>query len=58
MSCPICCKDTVAKYRPFCSVKCADIDLGRWMTGSYAIPAEDQDDEFDIPTAEDRPREH
>lgn len=39
MSCPICQKATDAKYRPFCSRRCADIDLGRWLTESYVIPA-------------------
>jgi endogenous inhibitor of DNA gyrase (YacG/DUF329 family) len=41
MKCPICHRPSEAKYRPFCSRRCADIDLGRWMTGSYAIPSED-----------------
>ena len=45
MSCPICQKDTSAQYRPFCSKRCADVDLGRWMTGAYAIPAEAGPDE-------------
>lgn len=40
MSCPICGKTTDEKYRPFCSRRCADIDLGRWLTGSYVIPGE------------------
>lgn len=40
MSCPICGKEAHEKYRPFCSKRCADIDLGRWLKGSYAIPAE------------------
>jgi len=36
--CPICkCKADVA-FRPFCSKRCADIDLNRWLTGSYVIP--------------------
>lgn len=39
MSCPICAKDADPKYRPFCSRRCADVDLGRWLTGSYTIPA-------------------
>jgi len=42
--CPICQAETVQKWRPFCSKRCADVDLGRWMTGSYAIPAEEADD--------------
>ena len=41
MSCPICDRETDPKYRPFCSRRCADIDLAKWLTGSYAIPAED-----------------
>jgi uncharacterized protein len=45
MSCPICARETDAKYKPFCSRRCADIDLGKWLTGSYAIPAEAIDDE-------------
>jgi uncharacterized protein len=45
MNCPICAKDTDEKYRPFCSRRCADVDLGRWISGSYAIPAEAIDDE-------------
>jgi len=40
MACPICSKATDATYRPFCSRRCADVDLGRWLTGSYAIPGE------------------
>jgi endogenous inhibitor of DNA gyrase (YacG/DUF329 family) len=31
-------KESDPKYRPFCSKRCADIDLGRWLTGSYVIP--------------------
>ncbi|WP_151718158.1 DNA gyrase inhibitor YacG [Gemmobacter serpentinus] len=38
MSCPICQKAADAKYRPFCSKRCADIDLGRWLKGGYVIP--------------------
>ena len=45
MSCPICARETDAKYRPFCSRRCADVDLGKWLTGAYAIPAEAIDDE-------------
>jgi endogenous inhibitor of DNA gyrase (YacG/DUF329 family) len=45
MSCPICGKETDKTYRPFCSKRCADVDLGKWMTGAYAIPAEEEPDE-------------
>lgn len=39
--CPICKKPQDEKYRPFCSARCADIDLGRWLKGNYAIPGEE-----------------
>ncbi len=45
MSCPICKKPTERAYRPFCSRRCADLDLGRWMTGQYTIPSEDPVDD-------------
>ncbi|MBF9049782.1 DNA gyrase inhibitor YacG [Roseobacter sp. HKCCD9010] len=44
MTCPICSKETDPKYRPFCSRRCADVDLGRWLNGSYAVPSTDPDD--------------
>lgn len=37
--CPICGKPARAEYRPFCSKRCADVDLQRWLSGAYAIPA-------------------
>ena len=36
--CPICGKTRDAKYTPFCSRRCADVDLYRWLKGSYSIP--------------------
>lgn len=47
MACPICSAETEAKYRPFCSKRCADIDLGRWMTGSYTISTAPSDDDVE-----------
>ena len=44
MTCPICARETDAKYRPFCSRRCADVDLSRWVNGSYAVPMEETDD--------------
>jgi uncharacterized protein len=41
MSCPICAKPVDPQYRPFCSRRCADVDLGRWLRGSYVIPTEE-----------------
>jgi endogenous inhibitor of DNA gyrase (YacG/DUF329 family) len=41
-NCPICKKKIAAKgVAPFCSKRCADIDLGRWLKGSYAIPTDE-----------------
>ena len=36
--CPICSKPSDVKLTPFCSKRCADVDLSRWLKGSYAIP--------------------
>jgi endogenous inhibitor of DNA gyrase (YacG/DUF329 family) len=38
--CPICKKPPVDEYRPFCSKRCADVDLAHWLGETYAIPAE------------------
>ncbi len=44
MTCPICGKDAAPKFRPFCSKRCADVDLAKWLSGSYAIPSQDPED--------------
>ena len=44
MTCPICQAETTQKYRPFCSRRCADLDLARWMNGAYAVPSEREED--------------
>jgi len=56
--CPICGKPSVQRYHPFCSVRCADIDLGRWLGGRYAIPAAEpgEDDEEHAPEPPSEPR--
>jgi hypothetical protein len=43
--CPICGRPASARHRPFCSVRCAEIDLGRWLGGHYRIPAPENDEE-------------
>jgi hypothetical protein len=58
MSCPICGKPVVATYRPFCSRRCADIDLGRWLTESYRIPAEEVDETEHDPDDPTPPKAH
>ena len=49
MTCPICKAPAAAAYRPFCSRRCADIDLGRWVSGGYAIPTEEPAEDADTP---------
>jgi endogenous inhibitor of DNA gyrase (YacG/DUF329 family) len=44
--CPICGKPAEQMFRPFCSKRCADVDLHRWFSGSYAIPVT-EDEEVD-----------
>lgn len=47
--CPICGKMPVAKYRPFCSKRCADVDLNRWLSGVYVIAATEDENEDGTP---------
>lgn len=44
MTCPICQKPTAPAFRPFCSKRCADVDLGKWLGGDYAVPSRDPED--------------
>ena len=44
MTCPICGEPTEHRYRPFCSRRCADRDLGKWLNEGYAIPSDDPED--------------
>ncbi|MFP3384440.1 DNA gyrase inhibitor YacG [Tritonibacter scottomollicae] len=44
MSCPLCGETTDQAYRPFCSKRCADLDLSKWLNGGYSVPSEDQED--------------
>ena len=44
MKCPVCNDPTIKDFRPFCSRRCADIDLGRWFNEDYRIPTEDEPD--------------
>lgn len=43
--CPICGKPPAPEHRPFCSTRCADVDLHRWLSGSYVIPGAADPDE-------------
>jgi uncharacterized protein len=50
--CPICGKPATARHQPFCSARCADIDLGRWLKGTYSIATDEPPE--DPPTGDQR----
>ena len=54
--CPICCKSRAHKYRPFCSKRCADLDLAKWLSGAYAVPLEEEDEFSDSQDPVDTPQ--
>ncbi|MEM9044282.1 MAG: DNA gyrase inhibitor YacG [Pseudomonadota bacterium] len=53
--CPVCSAPTAEASRPFCSQRCADIDLGRWITGSYRIASAEPIDEEELDALSERP---
>lgn len=44
-ACPVCNKQAQDAFTPFCSKRCADVDLHRWLSGRYAIPSSDDESE-------------
>ncbi len=46
--CPICEKPALQKFRPFCSARCADVDLGAWLGERYRVPANEPPDADEI----------
>ncbi|HET9904921.1 MAG TPA: DNA gyrase inhibitor YacG [Xanthobacteraceae bacterium] len=52
--CPICGKPAEPAFRPFCSRRCADVDLHRWLSGAYVVPGSETDEE-DAPPLVPRP---
>lgn len=46
-ACPICGKAPAAKFLPFCSARCADVDLNRWLGGVYRVESDERDDGTD-----------
>ena len=44
MGCPMCDKPSEKAFSPFCSQRCADLDLAKWISGSYTIASQDPDD--------------
>ena len=47
--CPICGKAAPPASRPFCSRRCSDVDLGRWLTGHYVVPGPSEELDEDPP---------
>lgn len=47
--CPVCGRPSDPATRPFCGMRCADVDLGRWLTGQYRIPGVVSDEDPDQP---------
>jgi uncharacterized protein len=56
MACPICSKPPQQPYSPFCSKRCADVDLSRWLKGSYAIPGSEGEEAEDSPDQPNPPK--
>jgi endogenous inhibitor of DNA gyrase (YacG/DUF329 family) len=53
--CVICGKPQAERYKPFCSKRCADVDLHRWFTGAYTVAgAEDEDEDGGTASGGDR----
>lgn len=46
--CPICKKQASYEFRPFCSKRCADLDLGRWLDGAYRLPTNEAPGEAEV----------
>ncbi|MBI1173058.1 DNA gyrase inhibitor YacG [bacterium] len=58
MTCPTCGKPAEQRYRPFCSRRCSDVDLTRWLTGAYVLPGPEVEDDsvnLDRPDTDGRP---
>ena len=47
MNCPMCKKPTIEAYKPFCSKRCCDLDLGKWLIGGYVVANNDDTESSD-----------
>jgi endogenous inhibitor of DNA gyrase (YacG/DUF329 family) len=47
--CPICGKPAAAPHRPFCSPRCRDVDLGRWLKDVYRLPTDEAPGDAEAP---------
>jgi endogenous inhibitor of DNA gyrase (YacG/DUF329 family) len=57
-ACPICGNSRDPAFKPFCSKRCADIDLNRWLSGVYAVPVKEEEDEDGARVADGEAGEH
>jgi endogenous inhibitor of DNA gyrase (YacG/DUF329 family) len=51
--CPECGRPVEGSFAPFCSKRCQQIDLGRWLKGEFVIPGKPDEDRTDLPVADD-----
>ena len=51
--CPICGRRSSSEHRPFCSPRCQEVDLGRWLAGVYQIPGPPAEEDEDPPPSSD-----
>jgi endogenous inhibitor of DNA gyrase (YacG/DUF329 family) len=51
--CPLCGKPASARHKPFCSQRCATIDLARWITGTYRVPTDETPEDAPPPGEEE-----
>ncbi len=52
-TCPICGRRSAEAFRPFCTARCQEVDLGRWLTGVYRIPGPPAELDEDPPPSGD-----
>ncbi len=55
--CPICSKPSDPAYRPFCSRRCSEVDLQRWLTGRYVLSGDGENDQEQPTNPDDEPGE-
>lgn len=52
--CPICGRPADPRHRPFCSPRCQEVDLGRWLTGVYVVPGPPEELDDDAPSSDEK----
>lgn len=55
--CPECGKPSSREHYPFCSARCKDVDLHRWLTGAYVIPGREGEEDQDEPSGDSGERQ-